>query len=122
MALLLLPSATVARCRFLASASRLLRSYVTFSAALFLDFSVLRLIHLACSFATIASTPLLHLVVVVVHIYKYVVVVTISLFPLFLQLPSSRSFYKMFLILRRQKCKKLRFEFCGIQIHLILIF
>ena len=30
--------------------------------------------------------------------------------------------YKMFLILRRQKCKKLRFEFCGFQIHLILIF
>ena len=54
-------SLPVVRCLFLASSSRFLRSYVTFSAALFFDFAALRLIHHACSFVTIASTPLLHL-------------------------------------------------------------
>ena len=56
-----IPFVSVVRCLFLASSSLFLRSYVIFSAALFLDFSALRLVHLACSFSTIASTPRLHL-------------------------------------------------------------
>ena len=47
-------------CRFLASSSLFLRSYVTFSAILFLDFTAFRWIHPARSFSTIASTPLRH--------------------------------------------------------------
>ena len=59
--LCLFPSVSVTLRRFLASSSRFLRSYVTFSAALFLDFTAFRLIHLAYSFFTIAFTPLRHL-------------------------------------------------------------
>ena len=43
MVLILLPFVSVVRCLFLASSSRFLRSYVTFSAALFFDFAVLLL-------------------------------------------------------------------------------